>query len=145
MPYKDPNKEKQQKQQYYQDHKQEIIAKNEIWRKANEDRVRAYQAHYWVKDRAKRIEKQKFNRQTKRQLINEIKTSKPCSDCNKFYPYYVMDFDHIIGKKLCNVSSMSSKLNSTIKNLLSEIAKCELVCANCHRQRTYIRSQHLPK
>ena len=44
-----------------------------------------------------------------------------------------MDFDHIRGKKLHNVAWL---VNVSERRLLEEIAKCDLVCANCHRIRT---------
>ena len=62
--------------------------------------------------------------------------SQPCTDCGVPYPYYVMDWDHIKDKKF-NVSRMGS-LGSE-KLILEEIAKCELVCSNCHRERTHKR------
>lgn len=64
-----------------------------------------------------------------------IKTSSPCMDCNSFYPAECMDFDHRDGeKKISMVSTMA--INGTSAKMLAEIAKCDLVCANCHRIRT---------
>ena len=61
--------------------------------------------------------------------------SKPCVDCGIKYPYYVMDFDHVKGEKVGNIGSMKSSLLQA----KLEIAKCEVVCSNCHRERTHIR------
>lgn len=61
----------------------------------------------------------------------------PCADCGKRYPHYVMDFDHVREGKLANVSNLAK---GNVDTLLAEIAKCDVVCANCHRERTY-RSQ----
>jgi hypothetical protein len=47
-----------------------------------------------------------------------------------------MDFDHI-GPKTAEVSSMVRTLST--ERLLAEVRKCEVVCANCHRVRTYLR------
>jgi hypothetical protein len=49
-----------------------------------------------------------------------------------------MDFDHIHGEKTGNISAMSRKKG--ILQLQEELSKCELVCANCHRERTWKRS-----
>ena len=62
--------------------------------------------------------------------------AKPCVDCKQKFPHYVMDFDHVRGKKLNEVSQMVSR-HVSIRVLLAEIAKCDVVCANCHRERTY--------
>ena len=64
--------------------------------------------------------------------------SKPCIDCGNRYPFYVMDFDHVRGAKEFSISDARYK-SITIHNLEKEIAKCDLVCANCHRIRTYER------
>jgi len=71
--------------------------------------------------------------------MNNIK-SKPCMDCGSTYPPYVMDFDHKDGSiKSGNVSRMSNGGWSKIK-VDSEIEKCDLVCSNCHRIRTFKRN-----
>jgi hypothetical protein len=50
-----------------------------------------------------------------------------------------MDFDHVRGKKLYEIGSSIGCMNA--QQLLAEIAKCEVVCANCHRMRTHTRKQ----
>lgn len=70
-----------------------------------------------------------------RHLLRELK-SVPCTDFNGVFPSYVMDFDHVGDDKLINVS-MAVKVGR--RRLLAEVAKCEVVCANCHRQRTQDR------
>lgn len=69
--------------------------------------------------------------------INELK-ERPCVDCGRSYPTYVMDFDHVRGKKRFN---MHIAAYYKIATILEEIAKCVLVCANCHRIRTFKESQ----
>lgn len=77
-------------------------------------------------------------RDESKKWIRELKESSPCLDCGVFYPWYVMDFDHVSGEKEGNISSMIANLGSKQK-ILNEIAKCELVCSNCHRARTFSR------
>jgi len=75
--------------------------------------------------------------------IKEILTlakSVPCVDCQKIYPPYVMDFDHVTGNKIANVSEMNK---FTVEAILMEIKKCEVVCSNCHRERTHKRRMSL--
>ena len=57
----------------------------------------------------------------------------PCTDCGKQYPPYVMDFDHIRGDKTNDVAYFPL---FSFARIAEEIAKCEVVCANCHRIRT---------
>lgn len=71
-------------------------------------------------------------------LVRELKAKTPCTDCGHNYPYYVMDFDHKDrAQKKFLLSSLSRSRNTTRTTLLKEIAKCDIVCANCHRKRTY--------
>lgn len=72
--------------------------------------------------------------------IREYKERHPCVDCKVQYPYYVMDFDHVRGKKQANVMELVPSLSK--KKIDEEIAKCEVVCSNCHRIRTHIRKNN---
>jgi hypothetical protein len=69
--------------------------------------------------------------------IQELKSKTPCMDCKINYPYYVMDFDHVRGRKHKNVMELIPTLSK--KKIDEEIAKCEIVCSNCHRIRTHQR------
>lgn len=58
-------------------------------------------------------------------------------DCKRMYDPVVMDFDHRPGAvKLGNVGRMGT---SSLAKLKAEVAKCDVVCANCHRIRTKAR------
>ena len=61
-----------------------------------------------------------------------------CMDCGRQFPFYVMDFDHRVpGEKAFEITRMLGRTST--QNLLDEIAKCDIVCANCHRERTFRR------
>jgi hypothetical protein len=64
----------------------------------------------------------------------------PCVDCGETFPPECMDFDHIPerGPKLFNISCAGSRRP---ENVLAEIAKCDVVCSNCHRTRTRSRAK----
>ncbi len=62
----------------------------------------------------------------------------PCMDCGQTFPPECMDFDHVRGTKTFTVSHIAKALKN-IELLEAEIAKCDLVCANCHRIRTRAR------
>lgn len=64
---------------------------------------------------------------------------RPCADCEKSYPYYVMDFDHVRGDKKFNLSQATSHRRA-LKAVEDEIDKCDVVCSNCHRERTFTRT-----
>lgn len=72
-----------------------------------------------------------------RQIIANAK-SNACLDCHQTYHPYVMDFDHVRGVKKFNIAAISNI--SSEKALRDEIAKCDVVCSNCHRMRTLMRN-----
>lgn len=76
-----------------------------------------------------------------REYITDLKTITPCTDCKKSFPHYIMEFDHARGTKLGNITVLVAKFGK--KRLLEEIAKCDIVCANCHKIRTFNRRSTL--
>ena len=81
----------------------------------------------WINAREAKV------RDAKRRVMAHLKKD-PCIDCGECYPPYVMDFDHVRGEKVCQIGCY---LNTSWKKILEELQKCELVCANCHRERTW--------
>lgn len=69
-------------------------------------------------------------------FIRQLKESNPCTDCNKYFPFYVMQFDHLENK----LKDIARLVNGPMNVLVAELKKCELVCANCHAIRTYSRN-----
>ena len=74
--------------------------------------------------------------------MRESKEGKACTDCGVVYPHYVLEYDHLpdSGKKECHPAEIPKK-GWGIKRIQEELAKCEIVCANCHRERTYSRKE----
>lgn len=101
-------------------------------------RGRAYYKANQSRQRSLSNQRRILYRITRRELMVKLK-DRPCVDCGKRYPSYVMDFDHKCDDKLGNISSLANRNYVTVKKLLSEIAKCDVVCSNCHRIRTYMR------
>lgn len=86
-----------------------------------------------------KLKQRKEDRARLSKLVAELKEASPCVDCNKSYPWYVMQYDHRQGViKEDNVSQLVSIASK--KKTLAEIDKCDLVCANCHAVRTYKRN-----
>ena len=101
-----------------------------LWKKKNHVKLRKY-----FRDRKKAI------RLSYRVIIQDAK-NKPCADCHQMFHYCVMDFDHLDSKlKKFDVSDIQDCPSEA--RLLEEIAKCEVVCSNCHRIRTFNRKFNL--
>ena len=63
---------------------------------------------------------------------------RPCADCGGRFVSAAMEFDHrdpTTKAKL--VTRMAGHVGRA--RLAQEIAKCDIVCANCHRSRTHLR------
>jgi hypothetical protein len=98
-------------------------AAKKAWYERNKENVKR-------KAREKRNERDKFIRDYK--LANSI-----CIDCGISYPPHMLDFDHVSGVKSFGINRGSR--NKTLSQIKEEIKKCEIVCSNCHRHRTYMR------
>jgi hypothetical protein len=98
---------------YYERNKEKIIARTKAWTIARMERLRE---------------------------IVMLEKDNPCMDCNKRYHFSVMDFDHREGEiKNSGISALMNNWKVGETGLRKELAKCDLVCSNCHRVRTYNR------
>ena len=89
--------------------------------------------------RSKRIEEKRVYWRRNQQLINRLREV-PCTDCGQHYPPHVMEFDHRDARsKKARVSALIGR--ASVATILAEAAKCDVVCTNCHRVRTYERRQ----
>lgn len=99
--------------------------------------TRDWQKYCHVKCRTNSPDKKTVTKkfqQTRRDLINKIKLTRGCAKCGYNAHSAALDFNHIEGVKTFNVSQ-DTKV--AMHKLLDEIAKCEVLCANCHRVHTY--------
>lgn len=97
-----------------------------------------YQKAYYKKNPESIRKSTKRQRAAVRQTIIKAK-AKPCMDCHSLFPWYVMDFDHVKGVKKFSLAEAAQKYRS-IRMVQSEIDKCDVVCSNCHRIRTWKRA-----
>lgn len=71
-------------------------------------------------------------------IINEFKTH-PCVICGEQYEHYNMQIDHIDPlTKLYDVCQLKS---CKIEKLMIELAKCQVLCALCHRRKSIVEQQ----
>ena len=75
------------------------------------------------------------NRKAKMAYVNSQKCA-PCMDCKGSFQPCQMDFDHRDpSTKIKSVAQMIQQ--GSFERVKAEITKCDLVCANCHRLRTF--------
>jgi hypothetical protein len=73
----------------------------------------------------------------KKAWVIEYKMSRGCADCGYREHPAALDFDHRPGT--VKVRDIKSGHQLGWDALLAEVAKCDVVCANCHRVRTWTR------
>jgi hypothetical protein len=92
---------------------------------------------YWanhVEYNARKRERLKQFRARNRAFVDAFLRERGCVDCGLCDPL-VMEFDHVVGKKRTNVSDLVRDA-AALSVLQTEMAKCVVRCANCHRRRT---------
>lgn len=76
-----------------------------------------------------------------RAFVRQFKTDNPCTDCSHKHPWYVMEFDHLHGRAAVGDITIARVVSTgSVSRVKREMAKCELVCANCHKARTHRRA-----
>jgi hypothetical protein len=94
----------------------------------------------WYRDHPEARERMdpyaKIRRTESQRRLFEYLLEHPCVDCGELDPV-VLEFDHL-RDKVANVSYLVAS-SRPWHLILDEIAKCEVVCANCHRRRTLER------
>lgn len=70
------------------------------------------------------------------EYLFEFFSERSCVDCGEGDPV-VLEFDHLRDKRFDILQGLSDR---TWQEIRDEIAKCEVVCANCHRLRTAHRA-----
>lgn len=89
---------------------------------------------YQTVDKERKDRNRHAQAERKRSLMWEILTTSECKNCGNTDPE-VLEFDHReqVGKSF-HVSEMM--YSYSWESILAEIAKCDVLCANCHRKRT---------
>lgn len=108
--------------------------------KENFERLQVYRREYHAKNKTLKQERDAERRAEMRELVDQQK-DQPCIDCGKKWPPVAMDFDHVRGDKIMDVARMVGSAYRW-ELIAAEIAKCEVVCACCHRLRTAARKQN---
>lgn len=132
-------------QKYYQIHRARVLtrmkqrlqtdpAHREMVRQNSED----WREKFPLKQKKSSHNSYTSRRRKNRDYLDAKKESVPCIDCNIFFPAVCMDFDHRPGEiKRAALSEMVSSY--AFESLDTEITKCDIVCACCHRIRTQKR------
>lgn len=72
--------------------------------------------------------------------VQELKIQSGCVVCGYDEHHAGLEFDHILPKKRGTVAQQMGK---SLKVILEEIERCEIVCGTCHGVRTYERHRQV--
>lgn len=87
-----------------------------------------------VKNNPKQKEHRRAITERNREVVIKYLEEHPCEDCGLTDPR-VMEFDHLDRKvKTANISTLVT--SASLETLYSELSKCRVLCANCHRIHT---------
>ena len=121
-----------------------------VWKKANPEKVKAWDAAYRAANREKRraasaawyaanSEKTKAAAAalyaSRRRFIDAIKLTAGCVDCGYNEVASGLEFDHVRGEKSFGIGENWSR---PLPALMAEVEKCEIRCRSCHTARHYL-------
>jgi hypothetical protein len=119
MPSTDVIGNRRRQKEYRARHPERIADKLRNYRVENKERLNQYVKDY----------------RSERRAIVDAAKDVPCMDCKQKFPSFVMDFDH--RDPSIKLFGVGKNMGRSVATLLAEIAKCDVVCANCHRIRTH--------
>lgn len=93
------------------------------------------QREWYERNRIKVVEASRKQKAKNKAWLRKLK-EQPCFDCGVEYPYYVTDYHHL-DPTLKTMSVGRALVTIGRKKVEEEIAKCILLCANCHREREH--------
>ncbi len=136
---------------WYTDHKEQAASTRVNYAEKNKESIRHMQWEYREQHREEARVRADTHYQTHKRNGTNIAgwlakryEGIPCMDCDVTYSHHIMDFDHRpeetkefgIAKKGAYVATPEN-----IAEVMKEIDKCDYVCSNCHRERTYQRNK----
>lgn len=122
MSYSDPEKQKESRQR---------------WMSDNRDRMRDYHREYRRNNKEQYLASKERYRNTQlakiKDWFEDYSQTMKCSHCPETH-VACLDFHHIIpSTKRASVRDMMRGHHS-FESLMEEVAKCEILCSNCHRK-----------
>lgn len=94
--------------------------------------------HYLSSEKTRKTTREgsKLRKKRLKQFIWDYYLAHPCVNCGESDPV-VLEFDHIDGAtKSFGISE--AIYSKSFKKVEAEIAKCQILCANCHKRKTAI-------
>ena len=97
---------------------------------------RAYQRDWYRRNKHFWRRRRERQRAEIKQFIDRAK-QRPCEDCGGCFPPVCLDFHHRDAKQKLFEIGAAARMLYPLNRVEQEIAKCDLICSNCHRIRSY--------
>lgn len=105
----------------------------EQWKQEHVEEMRAYRRKRYHENRQQYYDRVEAREKAAKEFIAKLKAKLKCSRCPENDPR-CLDFHHLDqSKKIVNIAR-AHKLGWSSEKILEEMAKCIVLCSNCHRK-----------
>lgn len=112
------------------------------WKKKSENKrsgncrecQKEYKRDHYVNNKEYYYDRNVAKRKETKKLYEEYKATLSCEECCEDHPWCI-EFHHKNGDKEFNIAQ--AVYQKSFKQILQEIKKCKVLCANCHRKEHY--------
>lgn len=105
------------------------------WNRANAEKMRAYRRQHYREHPAPYKARAKAARIALKAWFKALKTATGCARCSETF-WACLEYHHVSDDKEFTLADAFHR-NYGMPRILAEIAKCILLCANCHRKEHY--------
>lgn len=121
---------KEVRKRYYQKNKERILEKTRERYKNNKENLLEYQKKYRKENKNKILNRTR-NKRKERILFGIRYHGNKCNSCGNSFDPCQYDFHHLDPES--KSFTISENILVSLDKFEEEVAKCELLCANCHR------------
>lgn len=106
---------------------------SQAWKDANQDKIREYRRDWYSRNKKHAQQKVNDRKRRMRRWLQLYKQTLCCYECGEDHPA-ALDFHHRDPEeKELEVHRLLRTFRS-FERILEEIAKCTVLCSNCHRK-----------
>jgi len=102
------------------------------WHERNRDRFNELWRNWYCKNAPRKIAWQKRRREEVRLWWRSFKATKRCDVCGESAPECLHFHHRDPSQKEINLGNVASSGRWSKERILEEVAKCDVLCANCH-------------
>jgi len=101
----------------------------------NKEQGTEYQRRWYHRNKEKVLERRKQRRLEARDWLRRYKSRLSCIECGESHPACLQFHHRNREEKNFTISNVAGRQDVSLKRLMQEIEKCEVLCVNCHAKR----------